>query len=806
MSVTVVNMIPLSMSGETNQDSEPNLAVNPANPRQLVATAFTPAPLGGSFAPVYVSTDGGQTWALNTIVPGNGSVGTADITVAFGTSGGVLYAGTLNGTNVNLNILRTASFAAPTPMTLLESRANEDQPWTTAVTAAVGGGTQDRVYVGNNDFNQPAGATATVDLSTNAATAPALAGFAPHGIEHRTTAGQDGPPIRLAAHASGIIYAAFERWDSTVGFPNFTFDVVVTRDDSWGSGGAPFTALKDSGDGAIGQRVVTGRFAKWNDLMGQERLGADLTIAVDPTNSASVWIAWCDRVGGAAGTDWTLHVNHSTDHGQTWSADVRTITNAKNPCLAVNNAGRVGLLYQLFTGTNWATNLELTANGWTTPATTVPLHTASASTPASAFQPYIGDYLRLLAVGTDFYGVFSANNTPNPANFPSGIRYQRNANWATHTLLSTDNRTPVAVSIDAFFVHYAEYSPVYQQGDPGNGIGGYDLRSAADQVFAFDYDGSGKQDHLALYRPGTGTMWILKNTGGVFSPVYQQGDPGNGIGGYDLRSPADRAFAFDYDGSGKQDHLALYRPGTGTMWILKNTGGVFSPVYQQGDPGNGIGGYDLRSPADRAFAFDYDGSGKQDHLALYRPGTGTMWILKNTGGVFSPVYQQGDPGNGIGGYDLRSPADRAFAFDYDGSGKQDHLALYRPGTGTMWILKNTGGVFSPVYQQGDPGNGIGGYDLRSPADRAFAFDYDGSGKQDHLALYRPGTGTMWILKNTGGVFSPVYQQGDPGNGIGGYDLRSPADQAFAFDYDGSGKLDHPTLYRPGTGTIWILRK
>jgi hypothetical protein len=350
------------------------------------------------------------------------------------------------------------------------------------------------------------------------------------------------------------------------------------------------------------------------------------------------------------------------------------------------------------------------------------------------------------------------------------------------------------------------FAPVYAQGDPGSGIGGYDLKSPADRAFAFDYDGSGKADHVALYRPGTGTMWILKNSGGNFSPVYHQGDPGNGIGGYDLKSPADLAFAFDYNSSGKLDHIVLYRPGTGTMWILKNSGGNFSPVYHEGDPGNGIGGYDLKSAADRAFAFDYDSSGKLDHIALYRPATGTMWILKNSGGNFSPVYHEGDPGNGIGGYDLKSSADLAFAFDYDSSGKLDHIALYRPATGTMWILKNSGGSFSPVYHEGDPGNGIGGYDLRSPADRAFAFDYDGSGKLDHLALYRPATGTMWILKNSGGAFSAVYHQGDPGLGIGGYDLKSGADSAFAFDYDASGKLDHLALYRPGTGTMWILKK
>jgi len=172
----------------------------------------------------------------------------------------------------------------------------------------------------------------------------------------------------------------------------------------------------------------------------------------------------------------------------------------------------------------------------------------------------------------------------------------------------------------------------------------------------------------------------------------------------------------------------------------------FSPVYNEGDPGRGIGGYDLKSGADQSFAFDYNHAGKLDHIALYRPGTGTFWILENKNGVFSPVYHQGDPGNGIGGYDLKSGADQSFAFDYNHTGKLDHIALYRPGTGTFWILENKNGVFSPVYHQGDPGNGIGGYDLKSRADRAFAFDFNHTGKLDHIALYRPGTGTFWILQ------------------------------------------------------------
>ena len=48
--VLVVNMVPRSLSGETNQDSEPSLAVNPADPWRSSGTAFTPDPMGGPLA------------------------------------------------------------------------------------------------------------------------------------------------------------------------------------------------------------------------------------------------------------------------------------------------------------------------------------------------------------------------------------------------------------------------------------------------------------------------------------------------------------------------------------------------------------------------------------------------------------------------------------------------------------------------------------------------------------------------------------------------------------------------------------
>lgn len=339
------------------------------------------------------------------------------------------------------------------------------------------------------------------------------------------------------------------------------------------------------------------------------------------------------------------------------------------------------------------------------------------------------------------------------------------------------------------------FSAALVRAQSGLGIGGYDLSSTADRMIAFDYNSSGKQDHLLCYRPGTGVIWILQNTGGRFSPVFEST---SGIGGYDLQSTTDVIIPFDYNSSGKQDHLICYRPGTGVIWILQNAGGRFSPVFASA-AGAGIGGYNLMSSADLIIPFDYNSSGKQDHLLLYRPGTGICWILQNVGGTFSMVYY-GGTGTGIGGYNLMSTADRIITFDYNSTGKLDHLVPYRPGTGIIWVLQNVSGNFSMVFYST---NGIGSYNLMSTSDQVLAYDYSGTGKQDHLILFRPGTGIIWMLQNVNGVFSMVFWSG--GTGIAGYNLTATNDQILPFDYDSDGKLDHLVVYRPGAGICWILQ-
>jgi hypothetical protein len=464
--VTVINMIPKSLSGETNQDSEPNLAVNPTNPQLMAGSAFTPDPIYGPRCPIYISTDEGNTWSLNSIVPSQAGskTGTYDITLRFG-AGRTLYAGILRLPNPvrypRLNILRTEDFAAPSMMKVLVDRTGSgvDQPYVqTAALKDASGSAKDVVFIGDNDFNGQDGRTAAVDYSVDGANLGVP--FKLRRLEVRNTPSQDGPEIRPIISSDGhTIYAIFYGWRAWDDASEVaTFDLVVVRDDDDASGISPFNSLIDPNDHKAGMRVVTGRKIPFKeDFLGNDRVGGDPAIAVDPSHAAMVYVAWSDLVDGAL----VLHVRRSTDGGATWSQDLRAISNAKNPGIAINNQGTVAFVYQQVEKTGnpvtqrWITRFEQTTDEFKSKKT-FDLANTPADQPTPLFLPYLGDYLHVMSVGNDFYGVFSANNTPDKANFPSGVRFQRNANLVTKTLLAVDNHTSVPSSIDPFFFKVTE--------------------------------------------------------------------------------------------------------------------------------------------------------------------------------------------------------------------------------------------------------------------------------------------------------------------------------------------------------------
>ncbi len=441
-----MDLIPASLSGETNQDSEPFLAIQTANPQVMVASAFTPNPVSSSGnAPVYVSQDGGNSWVLNAITPVQRM--TCDITHAMPTGEnhprGDLHAGTLAcAASITLDESESNDVSSSAVMNVQSTRTNVDQPFV----RALGFSNADHIYVGLNDFNQPNGRTATLDVSLDGG-----ATYKSFSIEARNTAGQDGPSVRPAVAADNTVYAAFFGWRKFNG-TTATSDVVVVRDDAGGTGPNPFQALRDPSDKLPGRLVVKRVSIPWSNspTLGQERIGSTLSIAVDPNNSSTVYVGWADH--GSKGDIYTLHVRRSTDRGVTWSkADLphTTISNATNIALAVASNRVAGLLYQQLSGGRWVTHIVQSHDGFATVQDVV-LASVPADAPVQQFLPYLGDYDYLLSVGNEFRGVFSANNSPDLANFPQGVSYQRAANFSTKTL-TDGSGNPVPISIDPFY-------------------------------------------------------------------------------------------------------------------------------------------------------------------------------------------------------------------------------------------------------------------------------------------------------------------------------------------------------------------
>jgi len=261
----------------------------------------------------------------------------------------------------------------------------------------------------------------------------------------------DSSEVRPAISYDGTkVYAVFNRITSD-GDCSRMADVVVVRDDHGGDTGKDsFTALKDS-QGQPGLPVVTDRTFAWNTLLGGDRTGGDLAIAVDPRNGSKVYLVWTSLLASQP----TLHVTRSDDAGQTWTELSHKIKNAKNPAIAVSADGTLGFLYQQVIASpdgteTWYTNLERTKDDFNNCD-----RLSLATFPVSEMdlgdgQPKLGDYVRLLSVNNNFYGIFSSKNVPDDTRFPYGVSFQRRVDRQAKVLLGLDGK-PVDASIDPFF-------------------------------------------------------------------------------------------------------------------------------------------------------------------------------------------------------------------------------------------------------------------------------------------------------------------------------------------------------------------
>ena len=464
----VVDIIPEFKSGETNTNSEPDLAVNPANPSQIAASAYLPAVRGMSS--IFISTDGGTTWDCRPAVPIDKI--SCDVTLGFGGLFNMLYVAALSDFDSNgeheFVICRSSELAQSRmdDSPLRQSKSGIDQPYMAAATI----NERDRVFVGVNDWNGPSersngketARTAAIVRSLDGTTRSRNGDFTSLPIEFGAPP-QDSAEIRPAISADGKkIYGIFNRLISPPDGNKRVGDVIVVRDDEGGnSGAASFTALHDE-SGVAGFPVKKARTFLF-DLdffparLGGDRLGGDLAIAVDPQNADSVYVVWGEVLDGQP----ALHVNRSTNGGQQWSGILHTIKNAKNPGLAISNKGTLAFLYQQVVTDpggkeTWLTQVELTKDDFQSANPPLTLSRFPAAELDSIVgQPRLGDYLRLTAVGDAFYGIFAASNVPDQSRFPSGVTFQRHANFETKKLLDQDGKE-VQSSVDPFFFKVTE--------------------------------------------------------------------------------------------------------------------------------------------------------------------------------------------------------------------------------------------------------------------------------------------------------------------------------------------------------------
>lgn len=393
--INVVDVIPNSDSAEAFQNSEPSLAVNPLNTLQMIAGSF------GNGTPFFKSVNGGTIWT------DYGNLSTSDKSLAWRQDGVAALAATLqvltppprftSQIQTFSGTIAAANFGVPINTFPSAPPAQAlDQPW-------IRTGASGQTYETYNNLSNAGGRTAAIRVSSDNGVTFA----APVTLETvNPTGGQDAPSVRSAVNGN-TVYAAFTRWgtgSATTGGDIFSnSQVVVVRSTN---SGASFSAGTTAA-------TTTGYFSTTNNTpltLGQERTGSDIAIAVDPNNANHVVVAYGDRTGAG---QLQLKVVESIDGGATWSNKFTTPAAVRSalPGVSILTDGGIGLLYaQYDPATNQLSQHLLTTTDDFATTTDSLLGTESNATPASVFDPYLGDFYDLTSVDDTFFGVFSASN------------------------------------------------------------------------------------------------------------------------------------------------------------------------------------------------------------------------------------------------------------------------------------------------------------------------------------------------------------------------------------------------------------
>jgi hypothetical protein len=502
----VVDIIPHDDSIESNQNSEPSIAVNPVNPMQMFAGSFGPEGSTLNHNTFFLSTDGGATWSSF------GTLDDDDKSIAWKTDGSAILVTPLLDGPIDTYSVTVTDSGFGSAINHYVGSNNNDQPW-------VRTGPSDHVYVAFNDLGASGGKTASVNVSVSGGTSPTtvtldrIGGSAPG-------AAQDDPAVRLAVNGSRV-YAVFDRWTGTVendaNGQRYNSQLVIVRSDNGGADG--FTALGGGGNGVTAATHI-GVFADAQNTpltIGQERIaGGDIAIAVDPNNANHVVVAYTDAPGNNGAGVVQLVVTESFNGGVDWTEKVSTPSSSRSgqPGIAILANGAIGLLYNNYDpATDQLSQHLLTTTDDFATTNDVTLATESNSVSATLFDPYQGDFFDLGGLGNTFYGIFSASNADDGTNalFTNTTfdrRFVGTPGTSSFRLVDASGNA-VPFSIDPFFFSLTVLNPAAPPGVSANMV----LRHTADGQY--EIYNLGNNSILAAYWLGqVGTDWGFVTLGG----------------------------------------------------------------------------------------------------------------------------------------------------------------------------------------------------------------------------------------------------------------------------------------------------
>jgi len=428
---TVVNNTDPSLTNtDTFNDGETSIAVNTANPDEIVITAFSGS--WGANAPLWHSTNGGNIWTKQFTIPAPPGVPQAigcpcDQTVDYGRNNHMsatfltgpcmtcpsdVYSGTTTdpGSAAAWNWLVMGGVTQMTNHLVPTSFGLTDQPWL-LVNRDPLSPTQDDVDVAYVNFGPyPPGMRVAVSYGVNP---PNFTVDNRSGISDNN--GVINPGVRLAVDPrNGFIYSLFQSCASCGGDPkNINYRLNRSTD-----GGATWTLNGMTGGILVANAdstQTTPKFGTVNALIG----GVDHA-AVDP-NTGDVYYVYGNR--DAATTNNRLAIRRIFDNGMggvTVGPEnfVTGQVQAAIPSVAVASNGIVGVFYYTFDGFSsgfpvFSAHLALSSDqGVTFSELLLETFLSSAMDNGDPRQRVLGDYVQMKAVDTCFYGAFTGNGVP----------------------------------------------------------------------------------------------------------------------------------------------------------------------------------------------------------------------------------------------------------------------------------------------------------------------------------------------------------------------------------------------------------